>query len=227
MVTPPTQRPHRGPEGVEQPFLRASPDAVRRSVGIHRRMARAASKPGTDVVGLLCPACVSAEPPVGQYATSRLGIGGVSAHAGDLDHAVRIMMACGVAELLGDDAHAAISAGLNPRASQTFSHHCTGFVCVGSYSQGWSPIANASVIASVHWAFVKSRLDPPSITKPGAPSPRSIPGSSRQPKIVPAMKCRQSSLLSRNPCHVMQRDRSPHAALNRRRWSSLSISCQG
>src|SRR5690606_21246363 len=64
-------------------------------------------------------------------------------------------------------------------------------------------------------------------TKPGAPSPRSIPGSIRQPKIVPAMKCRQSSLLSRNPCHFMQRDRSPHAALNRRRWSSLSISCQG
>src|SRR5690606_36884202 len=122
--------------------------------------------------------------------------------------------------------HAAISLGSNPRASQTFSHHCTGFVCVGSYSHGWSPIANASVIASVHWAFVKSRLDPPSITKPGAPSPRSIPGSSRQPKIVPAMKCLQSSLLNRNPCHFMQRDRSPHAALNRRRWSSLSISCQ-
>src|SRR5690606_23820495 len=123
--------------------------------------------------------------------------------------------------------HDAISLGSKPRASKTLSHHCTGFVCVGSYSHGWSPIANASVIASVHWAFVKSRLDPPSITKPGAPSPRSIPGSSRQPKIVPAMKCLQSSLLSRNPCHVMQRDRSPHAALNRRRCSSLSISCQG
>src|SRR5690606_21533103 len=123
--------------------------------------------------------------------------------------------------------HAAISLGSNPRASQTFSHHCTGFVCVGSYSQGWSPIANASVIASVHCVFVKSRLDPPSITKPGAPSPRSIPGSSRQPKIVPAMKCLQSSLLSRNPCHFMQRDRSSYAALNSRRWSSLSISCQG
>src|SRR5690606_32926190 len=111
MVTPPTQRPHRGPEGVEQPFLRASPDAVRGAVGVHRGVARTAGEPCANVVRLLCAACVSAEPPVGQYATSRLGIGGVSTHAGDLDHAVRIMMACGVAELLGDDAHAAISAG--------------------------------------------------------------------------------------------------------------------
>src|SRR5690606_1974266 len=143
-----------------------------------------------------------------------------------VDQVAKPLRGVGV-ELVVVGGHAAISLGSKPRARQTFSHHCTGFVCVGSYSHGWSPIANASVIASVHCASVKSRRAPPCLTKPGAPSPRSSPGSSRQPTTVPAMKCLQSSLLRRNPCHFMQRDRSPHAALNRRRWSSLSISCQG
>src|SRR3546814_20233788 len=70
---------NRGPEGVEQPFLRPAHNPVRGPIAVHRGMAGAAGEPRANIVGLLRPARVAAEPPVGQHAARRLGVRGVRA----------------------------------------------------------------------------------------------------------------------------------------------------